>query len=296
MSATPIAYDLLAVFVAVAEAESFSKAAERLGVTKGTVSRAIARLERRVGAELLHRTTHRVALSTAGTALYERTAPHFAALGRALGELPESAAEPSGELRITAPHDIAAMILPELIAQFSLRYPDVRFDLRVTNARLDLVREKIDLAIRVGGGKLADSSLRARRLGTAGTRFYAAPSYVARRGAPRVFGDSKHEWILLGPMRRFLDAPKDLRPRTTVDDVITARNLALEGVGVTALPHFVAAESVADGRLEPVLSARSLMQASLFVVYPSSGQVPRKVTVFTEFLAARLKARPLDAS
>jgi DNA-binding transcriptional LysR family regulator len=295
MPATPIAYDLLAAFVAVAEAESFSKAAVRLGVTKGTVSRAIARLERRLGAELLHRTTHHVALSTAGVALYERTAPHLAALGRAVGELPESAAEPSGELRITAPHDVAAIILPELIAQFSRRYPDIQFDLRVTNARLDLVRDKIDLAIRAGGNKLADSSLKARRLGSAGTRFYAAPSYVARRGAPRAFADPKHEWIVLGSRSRFFGAPKDFRPRMTVDDIIVARNLALEGLGVTALPHFVAAESTAEGRLEALLPVRALMQAALYAVYPSSGQVPRKVTVFSEFLAARLKERSLDA-
>src|SRR5690348_7586639 len=128
MNATQLNLDLLATFVTVASAESFSKAAKQLGVSKGTVSRAVARLERELGAELLHRTTHEVALSTAGTALYERVAPHVAALGSALGELPERAEQPSGVLRLTAAPDIAAMILPELIASFTLRYPDVRFD------------------------------------------------------------------------------------------------------------------------------------------------------------------------
>src|SRR5215831_2147300 len=101
MPATPPDYDLLAALVAVAEEASFSKAARRLGVTKGTVSRAIARLEDSVGAELVHRNTHKVALSTAGTALYERTAPHLSALDRAVGTLPERSEQPSGELRIT---------------------------------------------------------------------------------------------------------------------------------------------------------------------------------------------------
>ena len=118
MATTPLDFGLLAMFAAVAEETSFSKAARRLGITKGTVSRGIARLEDDVGAELIHRTTHKVSLSTAGTALYERTAPHLSALERAFGELPERAEQPSGELRMTAPHDFAAMVLPELISQF----------------------------------------------------------------------------------------------------------------------------------------------------------------------------------
>lgn len=296
MNATQPDYALLAAFVAVAEAESFSKAAKRLGLSKGTVSRAIARLERQLGAELVHRTTHQVALSTAGTALYERTAPHLAALGHALGELPERTAEPSGELRVTAPHDVAAMILPELIAQFSLRYPDVCFDLKVTNVRLDLVKEKIDLAIRAAAPKLADSSLKARRLGNATARWYGAPSYLARRGEPRAFGDPKHEWVVMGLMLALERPPKDFRPRVVVDDVITARNLAREGVGLALLPPFVAAESVAEGRLTLLRDVRPLGTAHLFAVYPSSGQVPRKVTVFSEFLAARLKPRLLESA
>src|SRR5882672_9474023 len=125
MTATAIDYDLLAAFVAVAEETSFSKAARRLGITKGTVSRSIARLEDLLGAELVHRNTHKVALSTAGTALYERTAPHLAALDRAVGTMPERSERPSGELRITAPHDFAAILLPELVAQFLVRYPEV---------------------------------------------------------------------------------------------------------------------------------------------------------------------------
>ena len=102
MAETPVGLDLLGIFVAVADDTSFSRAARRLGITKGTVSRAIARLEQALGTELIHRTTHRVALSTAGTALYERTAPHLSALAHAVGRLPERAEQPSGDLRLTA--------------------------------------------------------------------------------------------------------------------------------------------------------------------------------------------------
>ena len=132
---------LLTTFVAVADEQSFTKAARKLGIGKGTVSRAVALLEAQLGAELVHRTTHAVALSTAGVALYERVAPHVTALNQAVQKLPERAAVPSGELRMTAPQDIATVILPDVLTQFARRYPDVRVDLRASNRHVDLVAE-----------------------------------------------------------------------------------------------------------------------------------------------------------
>lgn len=292
MSTTAVGYDLLATFVTVADQASFSKAARKLGVTKGTVSRAIARLEELVDAELLHRTTHKVALSTAGTALYERTAPHLAALAGAVGTMPERSEQPSGDLRITAPHDFAAIILPEIVTQFLIRFPDVRVDLRVTNLRVDLVAERFDLAIRASLGRMASSTLTARRLNLGALRFYASPSYLARRGEPRTFGDPKHEWIVMPAMLRLVRVPKGFSPRVLVDDVLTQRDLVRDGAGVGLLPGFVTEPYVAEGRLQPVMPGHALGAANISIVYPSSGQVPRKVTAFRDFLIERLKARP----
>src|SRR4051812_28680177 len=174
MRETPLDYQVLAIFIAVAQQSSFSKAALKLGIGKGTVSRAIARLEGVVGAELIHRTTHSVALSTAGTALYERTAHHLAALDLAVTKLPERDEEPSGELRLTAPNDFGAIVLPEVLSQFARRYPQIHFDVRLTNARIDLVAEGFDLAIRAAPGGMKDSTLTVRRLGTAGADLFAA--------------------------------------------------------------------------------------------------------------------------
>jgi DNA-binding transcriptional LysR family regulator len=282
------------MFVAVAEETSFSKAARRLGITKGTVSRGIARLEDDVGAELIHRTTHKVSLSTAGTALYERTAPHLSALERALGELPERGEEPSGELRMTAPHDFAAIVLPELISQFTVRYPEVRFDVRVTNVRVDIVGERFDLAIRAAGTKIADSALKSRRLGSGRVAFYASPTYLARRGEPRAFADPKHAWIMMPGMLALMRPSKGFQPRVLVDDVLTLRNLLIEGAGVGLLPTFVTEPSVSEGRLQAVMPGITLGKSGLFALYPASKQVPRKVTAFVDFVAERLKARPLD--
>jgi DNA-binding transcriptional LysR family regulator len=292
MATTPFDYELLSAFMAVAEEASFSKAARRLGNNKGTVSRAIQRLEQLVGVELIHRTTHKVALSTAGTALYERTAPHLAALDRALGALPELAEEPSGQLRITSPHDVAAIVLPELIAQFSLRFPAVQFDIHVTNARVDLVAERFDLAIRAMAGKLADSSLTVRKLGSSIAGFYASPAYLARRGEPRTLGDPKHEWVVMPAMLSLMKGAKTFRPRVLVDDVLTLRNFVREGGGVGLLPRFVTEPDVAEGRLKALLSSHHVGAATLYILYPSSGQVPRKVSAFRDFLIERFKTRP----
>ncbi len=290
---TPIDYQLLAMFVAVAEQSSFSKAARKLGVGKGTVSRAIARLEEVVGAELLHRTTHKVALSTAGIALYERSAHHLAALDEALSGLAERREEPSGELRLTAPHDFGAVVLPAIVAQFSRRYPDVRCDIRLTNAPVDLVASGYDLAIRAASTPMKDSMLTVRRLGTAGTDFYAAPSYVARRGKPKRLGEPGHDWLLHPGAVKLWKIPRDV-VRTVADDFLLMRDLVREGAGVGLLPHFLADAFLREGWLEVVpLTDQLPMTAIYMLLYSSSGQVPRKVTAFRDFLIERLKKAPL---
>ena len=296
VSATPVSYQLLAVFVAVAEQASFTKAARKLGIGKGTASRAIAELERQLGAELVHRTTHAVALSTAGTALYERTAKHLAALDQAVQKLPERAAEPSGVLRLTAPYDFGLVVLPEVLAQFARRYPDVHVDVRLTNTVVDLVAEGYDVAIR-GGMKIKDSTLTVRRLGIGAAGWYASPSYVARRGRPKELGDARHDWIVHSGLRAVLKLPADAPSRFECNDFLMTRNLAREGAGICMLPAFVAEPYVREGLLEEMqLADDSPFKGggNLALLYPSSGQVPRKVTAFRDFLIEQLKARRLD--
>jgi len=296
MSETELEYDLLATFVAVAEQTSFSKAAKTLRVSKATVSRAIQRLETLVGAELLHRTTHAVALSTAGSALYERTAPHLRALKQALGTLPERAEEPSGELRLTAPHDVGTILLPELIAKFMVRYPAIRCDLHLSNTMIDLVAERFDLAIRATSRKLPDSTLTVRKLGRTSFGAYASPSYVVRRGAPTSLGAAKHDWVVMSAtLRLVFHDVRGFAPRMLANDVLAVRSLLLEGLGIGVLPKFVAEPCVMDGSLVRVLpNARLLDAIDLALVYPSSGQVPRKVSAFRDFLIDQVKSRRLD--
>lgn len=286
---------LLNVFVAVCELSSFSKAAIELGVTKATVSRSIARLEAELGVELLHRTTHSVSTSSAGAALYERCASHIHALARALSDLPERDESPAGMLRITAPHDFGATVLTEVIAAFRLRCPQVHFDLRLSNDTVDLVAQGFDAAVRAGPSRLADSSLIARKLAKVSARFYASPAYLARRGEPRSYGEPDHEWI------EFARGPKpgrasanSLEHALRCDDLTALGNLLLAGAGIGLLPGLMARPHLATGALVPVLPKLEMGAGWMYFVYPSSGQVPRKLSAFRDFLVNALRTIRLD--
>ncbi|RLM22124.1 hypothetical protein BIY29_12745 [Brenneria alni] len=290
---TPLDYGLIAIFIAVADEGSFSRAAARLRISNGTVSRAIVKLEKSVGAELIHRTTHSMALSTAGIALYERTAHYLKALDEAMTTLPERAEIPSGLLRITAPRDFGAIVLPQLLLQFARRYPAITFDLRITRSYPDLVGEGIDVAIHPMTVPLKDSMLKVRHLGTPKGEFYAAPSYLARRGKPRVIGDDGHDWVFHSAIVALWQLQK-LPTRYLVDDFFLARNLLRDGAGVGPLLTFIAEPYVREGLLEPIpIPPPSESRGTYVLLYPSSGQVPKKVSVFCEFIINWVQRYPL---
>jgi len=289
---TPKDYGLIATFVAVADENSFSKAAAKLGLSKGTVSRAIARLETNLGVELIHRTTHDMSLSTAGVALYERTGRHLKALDTALTALPDLADQPSGLLRLAAPGDICAVVLPRLISQFSLRYPEVSFDLRTTNVTRDLVGEGIDVAIHAMGASLKDSTLKVRRLAVPRGGFYASPAYLARRGRPKALDAPDHDWVFHSAIVALWKL-QDLPRKFLVDDFLLARDLMRDGAGVGPLLTFIAEPYVREGLLEPVpILPPSAVRGSYVLLYPSSGQVSKKVAAFRDFVVEWVRRHP----
>lgn len=289
MNGTHVSLQLLTVFAAVAEQASFSKAARTLGVGKGTVSRSIAQLEHLLGVELLHRTNRSVALSTAGAALLERAGPHLVALRRAVVDLPERDEAPSGLLRIAAPLDVGSMLLPTMLTDFSRRYPNVRFDLRLTAGRLDLVKEGYDLAFRVATGPIKDPALTIRRLGVVQAHFYASPSYIARRGRPKQVGDARHRWVVHLAAAALLKMRADSL-HFVLDDFLLGRDLIRDGMGVGPLPTFVAQRDVREGLLEVVpLPGLAPMAADLVLVYPTSGQTAKKVTAFRDFAVESMR-------
>lgn len=274
---------LLANFAAVAEHQSFTKAAEQLSVAKGTVSRGVSQLERQLSTELLHRTTQQVALSTAGEALYEQIRPHLRGLEEAMVGLPEQTDMPTGRLRLTAPPDFGGTVLPDLLSSFARRYPEVSFDVSLTNTHVDLVADGYDLGIRASS-RLEDSALKARRLRGVEVKFYGSPTYLARAGRPKTFADSRQDWIL---HTAALSSKKcrHIKPRFACDDFLLMRSLASTHAGIAMLPAFVANPFVRDGLLDEVsLRDAPPLAGRLFLVYPSRGQVPAKVLAFRDFL------------
>lgn len=280
----------LPLFVAVAETGSMSDTARRLGVPKSSVSRGVAGLEAALGVQLFHRTTRKVTLTTAGAAFLERARRALTLVREATEALPEQEAEPSGLLRLTAPVDLGLTLLGDVVAQFQARYPGVRLDVRLSNREEDLVAEGFDLALRIAR-RLKDSTLVARRLGTLEFRLYASPAYLARRPPPRGPEElGAHCWLAMRGVSLLDGAPE---PVLLTDDMTFLLQATRAGVGVAALPAFLAQPEVSAGRLLRVLPRWTAPGGALWLVHPKTAHPPRKVTAFRDFLVEHLATRPL---
>lgn len=288
--------NLLSTFVVVAETSSFSGAAKKLGVMRSSVSRSIAALERELGVQVFSRTTRHVSLTSAGRVLYAKAAPHVTSLRSALSALPERDEVPSGSLCVTASVDIGALLLPAVLAPFSLRYPGVQLDMRLSNRNVDLVGEGFDAALRVMKPRRADSPLVARKLTEIELNVFASPQYLARAGTPRSIEDAaKHVWVSFTE-RKFVGALAPLakvRPRWLGDDLAFVTNAVVAGVGLGLVPTFLAREPIAAGAIVRVLPRVSLPAGALYLVYPPTRHVPRKVAALRDFLVEHFAAHPL---
>ncbi len=294
-SAAAPALDDLSGFVRVVELASFARAARELGVPTSTLSRAVGRLESRLGVRLLHRTTRRVRVTDEGAELHLRVAPALLALRDAVRDAEASETVPRGRVRLTAPSDIAATFLADVIGEFALAYPEVDVELLVTQRTVDLVAEGVDLAVRAG--VLRDSSLISRRLGSVEGWLCASPEYLARRGVPRTLADVvDHDLILFRANRGRAtwrleigsrQSSLDVRGRISCDDFTFVRAALLAGAGMGLLPAPVAAHDIVEGTLVHVLDAHSEDLGALHLVYPSARHLPAKISALRDFLAER---------
>ncbi|HEY6722716.1 MAG TPA: LysR family transcriptional regulator [Polyangiaceae bacterium] len=291
--------DLL-LFKTIADAAGVSAAAKQLGVPKSSVSRGLARLEREAGVTLMHRTTRRVSLSTAGLALYGKVAPLIAELERSVVALPERASTPSGRLRITAAPDFAAVVLADILAGFTQRYPQVELDVHVSSQFVDLVAEQIDVALRISAQRLKDSALIARPLASFSMRVYGSPEYLSRVVPPKAPEDlTRLRWVGLPGRRKHAltsgasTAVIQVRPALACDDMFFARAVLRAGAGVGLLPGFLAERDLRRGDLVCVLPRWELPTGRLWLVRPRSGEVPAKVQAFERYLSAALETRSL---
>ena len=286
----------VAAFVKVVATTSFTQAALQLGVPKSAVSRRVARLEEALGARLLQRTTRRLNLTDAGARYYRQANEALAALDDAKEAVEELQSEPRGSVRITAPGDFHEF-LGEPLREFAERYPKVYVEVVLTGRRVDLVGEGFDLALRAG--YLLDSSLIARRLGMTPLVTMAAPAYLAQHGIPQrpeeladhtciLFRseDGHSRWQLSGA-----DGERAVTVRGPVgsDDFALVRALATLGAGIALVQLHSCIAELSARQLVRVLPAWTGPTGALFLVYPSSRQVPQRVVLLREHLFERLR-------
>lgn len=291
----------LSMFVAVVDSGGISAAAERLGVAKSAVSRRLADLEGRLGAQLLRRTTRRLTLTDSGRAFHERAKNILADLEEAEQSVSQAHGALRGRLKVALPLAYGIRHVGPLITEFMALHPAVEFDLDFNDRRIDLMQEGFDLAIRVA--RLPDSSLIARRLAPVPSALCASPDYLARRGTPARAADlaghaalvysnlaNPDTWNFIGPEGQPGSVKVPVRLRTNNGEFLT--RAAIAGQGVILHPTFYLDEAIRAGQLVPLLTDHAWPQVNAYAVYPPTRHLSRRVRALVDFLAERLAGQP----
>lgn len=289
--------DLL-IFAHVAELGSFSRAAEKLGLPKSTVSRRLAGLEQRLGERLLLRTTRRQTLTEFGLQLLEHARQVVAEVDAVAALSAHRQAAPGGRLRVSMPSDFANLLLADTLAAFVALYPAITLELDLSARRVDLLGEGFDLAVRVGD--LPDDALLvARRLVVFPVGLYAAPGYLAERGEPKEPADlARHDavrllggngepasWTLVQGEQRWQGVPPGRASANSPELLI---RLARAGAGIAAVPDQFALPHVVQGRLRRVLPQWCLPSHTAWAVFPGRKLMPAKTRAFLDMLLTAL--------
>ena len=289
--------EAMAIFAKVVEARGITAAAVDLGLSTPTVSKALTRLEQRLGSRLFNRTSRRLVLTDAGRELAGRASRLLADAEAAEAAMVAQSATPRGVVRLAAPMSFGTREIAPVLPAFLMRYPEVSIDLHLSDALVDVIGDGFDIALRIG--ELADSSLLARRLAPAPGMVVAAPSYLDRRGRPTHPSElSGHDCFGYAYARtrdvwHFSNAAGEqvtVRPtgplRVNNGDALLPALIA--GLGIAGLPDFIARDAVGDGRLELILSDWQASQASLYLLTPPSGPRPARVQVLVDYLVETL--------
>lgn len=279
-------------FTAVAETSSFTTAAARLGVSVAHISRQIVRLESRLDVKLFHRTTRKVMTTEEGRVYYQHCRQVLDGLEEAERAITNLQSQPSGKLRMTAPVSYGEKYIAHLVNDFLLRYPKLEVELHLTNQRLDLVEEGVDLAIRLG--VLEDARLVARKLGAREQYLCASSDYVSRRGEPHTLSDLDGHDCLLGTLDywRFNDEGRarniKVKGRMRCNNGPALLDAALKGLGLVQLPDYYVEEYLRQGALVSVLDTHRPTQEGIWALYPQNRHLSPKVRLLIKYLRERL--------
>lgn len=290
----------VSAFLAVAEHQSFTRAAEVLGLTRATVSAQVAELEARLGVRLLHRSTRAVRPTPAGQAYRDRLADLPERLETAERAARAEQTAPEGRLRITAPPDLCQRFLVPWVTDFLAAHPAITIELDLSNDARKLIEDRFDLAIR--GTLAVEPNLITRQLAASPLITCAAPSYLDKRGWPTRPADLASHHLLhfamlrRGPVWTFRRggevAEVAVTPRLSLNDGWALRTAALLGAGICQLPAFIIGDDLRAGRLQAVLPDWSAGQVPLHAVYPDNRLIAQRVRVFVAFISARSRREP----
>ncbi|MEO0403036.1 MAG: LysR substrate-binding domain-containing protein [Pseudomonadota bacterium] len=288
----------LRLFVLASETLNISAAGRTLGMAPAVASARLAKLERTLGAELLHRSTRKVALSLEGADFLPYAREMIAQEEAAFAALGQGQAELRGTLRFAAPSSFAQIYIAPLIPEFMDLHPDLTLDLHLSDTQFDLIEGSFDLALR--NAVLADSSMTGRKLASDSRILCASPDYLARAGVPRSVDDLRaHRLVAFkdaGPRVLVADSgasgafdPRAARGHLIVDDGLTQKQVTLMGAGISVNSRWLVHQEIVNGTLVRVLPAYELAEKpALWMVYPKSNVVSAKVRVFMDFLIARI--------
>ena len=291
--------DEIRAFAAVAEARSFTQGARKLDVSGAQISKLVARLENRLGARLLNRTTRDVSLTDTGQAYLERARDLLEGFD-ALESSVKDQSGPSGMLKVSAPVSFGKGQLTPALLAFAAEYPAVSVDVHFADRMVNLVEEGFDVAVRIG--HLTDSSLVAKRLAAVRMVTCASPDYLTRHGTPTALEDlAKHEAVLdtnareatvwpFGPHGDVREVRVHGRLRFNGAEACVAA--AVAGFGLTRSPAFAAADDLRAGRIVPILCNFEPELIHVHAVYPHARHLAAKVRAFVDFLAQRYAGEP----
>ncbi len=286
---------------AVVEAGSFSAAGERLGVAKSVVSRRVSQLEARLGSRLLHRTTRRLSLTDTGQHFYQRAVQILADLDDAEQSVSDEVSGLRGVIKLAAPLSFGLCHLQGALVDFLDAHPAIELNLDLNDRNINLVEEGFDMAVRVG--ELENSTLVARRIGTMRSITCASAGYLKQHGIPTHPADLqqhiglqysnvsyKNQWQYEDSKGKKFYGQPQIRIRANNGEALAAA--AIAGLGITAGPSFILGRYIRDGQLTPLLDEFQFRRTGIYAVYPPGRLVPRRITLFTDFLAARFGDDP----
>ncbi|MCW8881623.1 MAG: LysR family transcriptional regulator [Sedimenticola sp.] len=291
----------IAVFVQVVESGSFTAAAERLSLSKSVISKYVTRLEDRLGARLLNRTTRRLSLTEAGRAFYERSERGLQELAEAELEVSHLLGEPRGTLRINAPMSFGVLHIAPAMPSFLQRYQELSVDINFDDRKVDVIEAGFDVSIRIS--ELGDSSLVARRLGPCRHAVVASPAYLEQQGVPRTpedlerhnvisyrYQESAREWEFGLPGEKPVSV--SIQGSIQMNNSLALREAVLNGAGIMRAPTFVVGEDIRLGRLQPILANYILPEVSIYAVFAQRKHLSPKVRAFVEFMGECISDTP----